>query len=113
MLWFPAQQPRQAKDAASEALTQAAIARKLSLSLKGVEYSGELTTQLMDCSKKLEKLYELLHGIVANDEKDEAKIKKFLQATHVQIQWLEKAKAGLLEICLFSPHFMNVGMLQV
>ena len=69
-----------------------------------MEYSGELTTQLMDCSKKLEKLYEVLQGVTA-DEKDEPKIKKYLHATNVQIQWLEKAKAGNLEICLFSVHF--------
>ncbi|CAL1166148.1 unnamed protein product, partial [Cladocopium goreaui] len=86
-------EPKQAKDAASEALTQAAIARKLSLSLKGVEYSGELTTQLMDCSKKLERLYELLQGITA-DDMDEQKINKYLHATTVQIQWLEKAKVA-------------------
>jgi len=92
-------------------LTQAAIARKLSLSLKGVEYSGELTTQLMDCSKKLERLYELLQGITA-DDMDEQKINKYLHATTVQIQWLEKAKAGILEICLFPAHF-SVGMFQV
>ena len=65
----------------------------------------------MDCSKKLEKLYEVLQGVTA-DEKDEPKIKKYLHATNVQIQWLEKAKAGNLEICLFSVHF-TIGMFQI
>lgn len=86
--------PRKAKDSMGAALTQAGEARKLSLSLKGVDYGGELNQKLMVSSQKLERIYELFSEALGKPTQDETKLKKYIELTEIQTKWFEKAKVG-------------------
>lgn len=81
-----------------ETLTHAADARKLGLSLKGLEYSGELTTQLLESSKKLEKVHAMFQDAVGKSSLDKSQIKKLLAVKNHQCQILEKAKVGFVDV---------------
>ena len=52
--------PRKAALVMADVLTKSTDARKMGLSLKHVEYGGELLQQIMDSSKKMEQLHEKL-----------------------------------------------------
>lgn len=80
-----------------ETLTHAADARKLGLSLRGLEYSGELTTQLLESSKKLEKVHEMFQDAVGKPALDKGQVKKLLVLKDHQCKILEKAKVGVVD----------------
>lgn len=77
-----------------ETLTHAADARKLGLSLRGLEYSGELTTQLLESSKKLEKVHEMFQDALGKPSVDKGHVKKLMALKNHQCTILEKAKVG-------------------
>jgi len=76
-----------------KALSESADIRKLAISLKAVEYGGELTTELLNASKALEAIYE--HYITLQSKKvpDAAPYNKLLEQTNQKLKWIEKGKA--------------------
>ena len=76
-----------------EVLTKSADARKMALSLKNVEYGGELLTQLMSASSKMEKLHEKLNDLISKGIDDDNKYIKLADIALDHIKWWEKAKA--------------------
>lgn len=75
-----------------EVLTKAAEARKMALSLKHVEYGGELLNQLMSSSNKMEKLHERISDLIKAGNDDDGKYIKFTGMAMAHIQWWDKAK---------------------
>ena len=78
-----------------EILTKSADARKMALSMKHVEYGGELLSQLMSCSSKMEKLHEKLNDLVTRNVDDETKYEKLCEIAEKEMKWVDKAKARL------------------
>ena len=77
----------------AEVLTKSADARKMALSLKNVEYGGELLQQLMSASSKMEKLHEKLNDLISKGIDDDAKYLKLVDIAVDHMKWWEKAKA--------------------
>ena len=77
-------------------LSQSGEARKMSLALKHVAYSGELEGQMMAHSLSMEKIYATCQETIANkDEPNESsKFKKLVQKVEAKFAWFEKAKVG-------------------
>lgn len=69
----------------------------MGLSLKGVEYGGELLTQLMSASNKMEKLHERLSDLLSRGVDDDERYKKLTRIATDHIQWFEKAKAQVVK----------------
>ncbi len=81
----------------NDVLTKAAEARKMALSLKGVEYGGELVNQLMNSSAKMEVLHGKINEMLVSNSNDEAKYKKMITIGDAQLKWWDKAKAGIVQ----------------
>ena len=81
--------------AIAEVLTKAADARKMALSLKNVQYGGELLQQLMSCSSKLETLHGKLQDLVSRsgEGENEPKLSKLMALAEGHCNWFTKAKA--------------------
>lgn len=77
-----------------EILTKSADARKMALSLKHVEYGGELLSQLMSSSSKMEKLHEKLNDLVTRSVDDDSKYIKLCDIAEKEMKWFDKAKAA-------------------
>jgi len=76
-----------------EVLTTSAEARKMAISLKHVEYGGQLLHQLMQCSKKMETLHERINELITKDVSDDGRYTKLVDVANEQLKWWEKAKA--------------------
>ena len=77
----------------TDVLTKSADARKLALSLKNVEYGGELNDQLMACSQKLEKLHEKINNLISRNIDDDEQFLKLMAISEEKVRWFDKAKA--------------------
>ena len=73
-------------------MSKAAEARKMGISLKNVQYGGELVQQLMKASAKMETVHEKLADLVTRNSDDETKYKKMMDIAEDHIKWFEKAK---------------------
>ena len=87
--------PRKAAAILSDILTKSADARKMALSMKHVEYGGELLNQLMSSSSKMEKIHEKLNDMVTRNVLDDSKYLKLCDLANNEIKWFDKAKARL------------------
>ncbi len=76
-----------------KALGESAESRKLAISLKAVEYGGELTTELLSASKALEAMYEDYIDLQARKVSDPGPYTKLLDKTNQKFKWIEKGKA--------------------
>lgn len=98
----------------NEVLTKAAEARKMALSLKGVEYGGELVTQLMNSSTKMETLHGHINGMLGANSTDASKFKKMISIGEAQLKWWDKAKAGIVQkTCCYVMFFTKSQGLYV
>ena len=79
-------------------LAEAGEARKLSISLQAVEYGGELTKQLLDESKKMEKLFTNYTDLVKRKVTDDSKYDSAADQADQKMKWLEKAKVALVQM---------------
>ena len=86
--------PRKAEDCKDDVLKDGSEARRLALSLKGVAYGDQLVDELFSHSQKMEKLYEVVSGLLAKGNTSEGKYVKFVAAYQEKAAWFEKAKAG-------------------
>lgn len=75
-------------------LSQGGEARKMSLALKHVAYSGELTNQMMTHSQAMENIYAECQDLIAKNEEDEKPFKKIAKKFEAKNTWFEKAKAS-------------------
>ena len=67
----------------------------MALSMKHVEYGGELLNQLMSSSSKMEKIHEKLNDMVTRNVLDDSKYLKLCDLANNEIKWFDKAKARL------------------
>lgn len=105
----------QVKEMKEGVLTNATAARKYALSLKHLNYSGELVQGLMNFSQKMESLFdkitELLNNPSAGDDRF-IKIKSYIERN---AEWYTQAEARcsqcacLHRIILFIPSFNTIG----
>ena len=86
----------QAQDHMDSCLKKAADACKHAISLGGAGYGGDLSTQLMNFSSKMEAVYKLLQDLTARKVSEEEKYAKHFQLIVDKIAWYEKAEAGNL-----------------
>ena len=77
-----------------ECLKKAAEARKHAISLGSLEYSGDLASQLMTFSAKLEKVFKLLQEKVQRKVDVESEYTKLFNILRDKFSWFEKAEAG-------------------
>lgn len=77
----------------ADVLTESTDARKMGLSLKHVEYGGQLLQQIMDSSKKMEQLHEKLNDMITKNVEDNSRYLKLIDVAENQIKWWDKAKA--------------------
>lgn len=91
-----------------EVLTTSAEARKMALSLKHVEYGGQLLDQLMQSSKKMETLHERLNELITKDVSDDARYMKLANVADAQLKWWEKAKAWIFKTSNLHVTFLNL-----
>lgn len=91
----PFQQPRKASDMMDDVLRKGADARKHSISLQTVEYSGDLCQKMMDFSSKMEKIYNHLRQLVVRKVSDPAMFEKHFEIVQEKFQWFEKAEAQI------------------
>lgn len=96
-----------AEDMKDEVLTRAAEARKMAISLKGVEYGGELVNQLMNSSAKMESLHGNINGMLVANSTDDTKFKKMISIGDAQLKWWDKAKAGIVQKHVASDVLQN------
>lgn len=88
--------PRIVTEKMEEALKKGAEARKYSISLKGVEYSGDRTDKLMHFSQKMETIYTKLQDLIQRQVADPKQYKKMLDIVDEKLGWFEKAEATLM-----------------
>lgn len=69
-------------------------ARKFAISLESVEYSGDLTNQLMTFSKKMETVYKKLADLISRKVEDPQAYSNFLKVIDDRLSWYEKAEVG-------------------
>lgn len=91
--------PRQCTELAESVLAQGASARKMSLALKHVAYSGDLMRQLKDHSTKLENIYDKCHDLITSAKTSEATFEKQVNEIKVLFLWFEKAEVGAWKNC--------------
>lgn len=77
----------------TEVLKSATEARKYALSLKHLNYSGELVQQLMTYSKKMEKLFETMTDYDSQANIPDAKWQSIIKQIASQAKWYEQAEA--------------------
>ena len=86
---------RLASDRMDECLKKSAEARKYSISLSALEYSGDLVQSLQKFSDKMERVFRLLQDLVGRKIDDEESYRKHFAIVDERLQWYEKAEAGL------------------
>lgn len=86
---------RLASERMDECLKKSAEARKYSISLSTLEYSGDLVQSLQKFSVKMEKVFRLLQDLVGRKIEDKDQYKKHFAIVDERLQWYEKAEAGL------------------
>lgn len=77
-----------------DCLKKAAEGRKMSITLSSLEYSGDLSKQLLAFSEKLEKVYKNLQDLRGRKVSDESAYQKFFQVMDEKLAWYTKAEAG-------------------
>ncbi|CAK9025439.1 unnamed protein product, partial [Durusdinium trenchii] len=82
----------QARDNMETCLKKAAEARKHALSLSGTGYGGDLSTQLMNFSAKMEAIYKILQDVTARKVMDEESYMKHFKIITDKTGWYEKAE---------------------
>ena len=76
-------------------LEQSTKARRQSLELKEVEFATELSGQLLDFAKSMEKLYTELQAACKDPATSDKTIHAFLRKLDLKSQWFAKAEARI------------------
>lgn len=87
--------PQKACDLMADILSDSTKARKKSMSLGAVNYAGELSNQLLDFAKKMERSYKTLQKATNNNvDKEDFYLKIFAEVAK-QREWFVQAEAWL------------------
>ena len=78
----------------SDILNESSNSRKYAISLRHLDYSGDLGGHLQKHSKKLERIYEKLQDLSSRDVKVAGAYTKFYDVVDSMHAWYEKAEAG-------------------
>ena len=82
-------------------LKKGAEARKYGISLQSVEYSGDLSQDMLKFSSKMENLFLALQDLYNRKVEDPAAYQKFFKIIDDRLQWFEKAEVGRLWMVFF------------
>lgn len=82
-----------ADDYIQECLTKSGDARKLSIALGTLEYSGDLSSQMLEVSAKLEECYRKFRPMVEQKSQDVKAFKKIFDVVNAKLAWFVKAEA--------------------
>ena len=76
-----------------ECLKKSAEGRRFAVALGSLEYSGDLSKELMTFSNKLEKVFQKMQELRSQGTKDEQVYLKFFQILDDKFKWYQKAEA--------------------
>ena len=76
-----------------ECLKKSAEGRRFAVALGSLEYSGDLSKELMTFSNKLEKVFQKMQELSSQGTKDEQVYLKFFQILDDKFKWYQKAEA--------------------
>ena len=82
----------------NDILKEASEARKFSVALKQLEYSGDLVEKMKTHSDKLESIYGKIHKLHKADVRDPKRYNKFYDIADHMHSWFQKAEALQQEI---------------
>jgi len=91
--------PRLAMAKMDDCLKKAADARRLSISLGNLAYSGEVCKELLEFSTKMEKVYRNLQKLLNDKSTDESKFHGLLAIINEKLEWFTKAEARFGNHC--------------
>lgn len=74
-------------------MKKSAEARKYSIMLNTLEYSGDLPSQMMSFSSKMEKVYQCLTDLLKKKETNEHAYQKHFRIIDEKLAWYEQAGA--------------------
>jgi methionyl-tRNA formyltransferase len=80
-----------------ECLKKGADARKSAIALGSLEYSGDLSKQLMQFSDKMEKVFKILQDLRSRKISDPDQYSKYFDILDEKMQWYNKADVFLLQ----------------
>ena len=81
-----------------ECLKKASEARKHGVALGSLQYSGDLSKEMLTCSQKLEQVFKKMQELRSDGNKDEQRYQKYFQILEEKFGWYAKAEA-----CPFRP----------
>lgn len=77
-----------------DTLKKGSDARKMAITLSSLEYSGELSGQLMSFSGKMEKVFRHLRDLQDRKVTDAKEYEKFFKVLEDKFAWYTGAEAG-------------------
>lgn len=87
----------------ADCLSKGVEARKYAITLGSLEYSGDLTKQLLDFSAKMEKVFKALQDLIDRKVSDPSAFKKHIDIIDEKLAWYEKAEAAGWGIHINDP----------
>ena len=87
----------------ADCLSKGVEARKYAITLGSLEYSGDLTKQLLDFSAKMEKVFKAMQDFIDRKVSDQGAFAKYLAIIDERLSWYEKAEAAGLGIHINDP----------
>lgn len=82
-------------------LKKGADARRYSVILHGLEYSGDLSDSLLKFSTKMEKVYHHVQDLVKRNVTNPSSYEKHFNIIDERMQWYEKAEVRLFKTACF------------
>ena len=76
-----------------ECLKKSAEGRRFAVALGSLEYSGDLSKELMSFSTKLETVFQRMQELRSQGVKDEKNYLNFFQILEDKFKWYQKAEA--------------------
>ena len=78
-----------------ECLKRGGDGRKYAIALSALEYSGDLSNQLMAFSNKMEAVFKMLQDLRKRKVEDESAYTKHFAIMEDKLAWFDKAEAGV------------------
>ena len=95
-----------------ECLKKSADGRKYAVALGSLEYSGDLSKELVTFSSKLETVFQKMQELRSQGNKDERVYSKFFQILDDKFSWYQKAEARPRS-CTVNRQNLNLKSLTV
>lgn len=96
----------------TDALKNGAEARKHSIAIGGLEYSGDLVQKLLAFSSKMEAVYKCLQDLKIQKQSDESLYEKHFKIIDEKLAWYTKAEAvharPVVQVVVFDIRFQNI-----